>query len=398
MSYPAQNHIPRNWYQHDNEQRTVYLQAYEQEQTFYTGSIYASLCISPTRNDWSDRDTNHLKQLIVSHTTIHDRLQELQKWSCKYKTIIESILQNPNKLFFIYCNKVVAPGIDLFCDLLPLFNVEDHMRTSDTKKFLKLTGDTLKKQELINKFNNPNNYSGDIIQVIIGSEVISEGFSFKNIQEVHIVTPHWNYSETIQAISRAIRVRSHTDLIINNIIPIVSIYLHVAIASDQDEQKSIDLKMYQTSEEKDKRIKVIERLLKESAIDCSFNIARNQSGIDGSRECDYTTCKYTCISDNTQLEMFAIDVSNVSVIYQFIEHQIRRLFTLEFSYSFREIVLYMSTFNQFQIMSVLFTMFDNGFEIFNKFGFKCRIREYLDYFYLIDSVDDTKSYISNFYV
>ena len=66
--------------------------------------------------------------------------------------------------------------------------------------------------KLLKLFNKPNNIYGEYIQVILGSRVISEGFSISHIQKVHIATGHWNYSETDQAIARSFREFSHVYL------------------------------------------------------------------------------------------------------------------------------------------------------------------------------------------
>jgi hypothetical protein len=147
---------------------------------------------------------------------------------------------------------------------------------------------------ITNRFNNPDNMHGDFIKVIIGSKAVSEGFSFKNVVFESINTPHWNYSETAQALARGIRLGSHNDLIRTGEKPSVTIFQPVSIP-DFPEAESIDLLMYKTSEDKDISIRGILRLLMECAFDCALNYFRNVvDGKDGSRECDYTICDYKC--------------------------------------------------------------------------------------------------------
>jgi hypothetical protein len=70
-----------------------------------------------------------------------------------------------------------------------------------------------------------------------------------------------------------------------------------SLEEEEESVESIDLIMYKISEDKDLKIKSIERLLKESAIDCALNYTRNVSIKDEpySKECDYMSdCKYTC--------------------------------------------------------------------------------------------------------
>ena len=64
---------------------------------------------------------------------------------------------------------------------------------------------------------------------------------------------------------------------------------------------SIDLYMYSISEKKDYQTKKIERILKEISFDCFLNSENNNvvNGIDGSRECDYTSCIIKCNAKDT---------------------------------------------------------------------------------------------------
>jgi 50S ribosomal subunit-associated GTPase HflX len=56
------------------------------------------------------------------------------------------------------------------------------------------------------------------------------------------------------------------------------------------------MKMYKISEDNDVKIKQVERLLKESAIDCALNKSRNllQTDKPNTKECDYMDCEYKC--------------------------------------------------------------------------------------------------------
>ena len=89
------------------------------------------------------------------------------------------------------------------------------------------------------RFNKPDNMHGKVIQIIIGSRKISEGFTFKNVQVVDIHTPWFNYSETSQAIARGYRLGSHKDLISAGFDPQITIYQRVSLPAD-GEKTSID--------------------------------------------------------------------------------------------------------------------------------------------------------------
>ena len=65
----------------------------------------------------------------------------------------------------------------------------------------------------INKyFNHKDNYQGKFIKLILGSQVISEGYSFSNVSEVHILDVYYNFARVDQAVGRGIRTCSHFDI------------------------------------------------------------------------------------------------------------------------------------------------------------------------------------------
>ena len=139
---------------------------------------------------------------------------------------------------------------------------------------------------------------------------------------MHVHDPPWNYATLEQAIGRVVRRDSHKA--INKVLgkeAEVRIFLYAGIPNLKsgvglqflNEQKSIggnnpgnqaaleywnsiDLKKYSKMMEKDTQIKRIERIMKEVAFDCPIFYARNSrpNALDNSRDCEYSTCKYTC--------------------------------------------------------------------------------------------------------
>lgn len=123
--------------------------------------------------------------------------------------------------------------------------------TDDAPRFAILDGKTSveKTFSIINEFNNLLNIDGSSIQLLIGSSVMNESISLRNVQHVHILTPFWNYGQIRQAIGRTIRMRSHSDFIDQNIV--VKIYLHVSVIEENGMYSGIDLDMYETAYNKD---------------------------------------------------------------------------------------------------------------------------------------------------
>ena len=228
-----------------------------------------------------------------------ETLKKLRKFSSKYAYVIKKILDNPKKSCFVYSELVTGSGAIVFAQILKLFGFSPANGTEGQKTNLRyglLTTDTASSKQIsniINCFNQPANKHGEIIRVLIGSRVVSEGVTFNNIQQEFILTPWFNYSETEQAIARGYRLNSHSTLLNDGETPTVSIYQMVAMPDKK--LMSVDLHMYETSEDKDISIKRIMRLLMESAFDCALNYNRNKiNGEKGKRECDYQNCEYVC--------------------------------------------------------------------------------------------------------
>lgn len=136
----------------------------------------------------------------------------------------------------------------------------------DSKEIIKIT-----KDEALNKFSSNNNKYGEEVKIFIGTKAVSEGLDFKRIRQVHIIDPWYNLSKHSQIIGRAIRKESHTDLLPEE--RNVEIYQYASLVNSKEKignQESIDLRNYRIAENKDILIKKINRIMKESSIDCTF--------------------------------------------------------------------------------------------------------------------------------
>ncbi len=61
-------------------------------------------------------------------------------------------------------------------------------------------------------YNNNDNIDGKNIKLIIGSKVINEGISLKNVSSVYILDVYFNFGRVDQVVARAIRWCSHINL------------------------------------------------------------------------------------------------------------------------------------------------------------------------------------------
>jgi hypothetical protein len=325
-----------------------------------------------------------------------ETLSKLRKFSSKYADAINIILeaQINDKSVFVYCEFVQGSGIILFSEILKLFGFRASSGTENDimPRFgliSNLTSSQKDIRKIINRFNQPDNMNGKIINVIIGSKVISEGFSLKNIQVEIIMTPHWNYSETSQAIARGYRLNSHQDLINAGYNPIVEIYQQVSMPNI-DTVNSIDLEMYEVSEVKDVNIKKIERIIKESAFDCALNYNRNHvTGFDGERECDYMSCNYKCdeISNITPI----LDISTYQLYYsdnviKNIIEEVKNIFKSNFQVHLNIIERTLDKYSLFLIITSLRRIIDENIMIINKYGFVSYLREEKDIYFLVNNL------------
>tara|TARA_B110000971_G_scaffold34965_1_gene32861 strand:- start:14237 stop:17425 length:3189 start_codon:yes stop_codon:yes gene_type:complete len=176
-------------------------------------------------------------------------------------------------------------------------------------EFIKMTPH--KASEIINSATNKD---GNELKIIIGTKIISEGIDFSGLRQIHILDPWYNLSRNQQIIGRGLRSCSHVKL--PEIERNVEIIQYAAITNSKNE--SADMYRYRLAEEKDIKIKNVERVMKEVAADCLLNRDRNiisssktikmisasgekikyKFGFEPfSADCDYKkNCSYKCVS------------------------------------------------------------------------------------------------------
>jgi len=336
-----------------------------------------------------------------------ETINNIRKYSATYADTIQSILENPTKLHFIYGKLIVGSGNILFGCLLELVGYTRGSISSTSVKpsYFNLTKKIYSDDQIKNilaYYSSPANMNGKLSNVLISSKILSEGFTIKNIQRIHVLTPHWNYSELAQAIARGIRLNAHNDLINAGQKPEIKIYLHAAIPNDNS--TSLDLTKYIISEQKDVAMKDVERLIKESAVDCALFRDRNttemsrenskENSKENSRECEYQSCRYECDGiTNYDLSTIDIDYSTYNLYYsdrdvESIINQLRVFFTKRFScYIDTVIATYTKKgFRTFAILKAVTTMIDQNYEIKNRYNIISYLREENNVLFLIDSI------------
>lgn len=240
---------------------------------------------------------------IKNNTSVSDRLSVIKKHSSKYHFVINQLLKSTNKCSFVFSNLVNGSGIHILRALLPLVGFSEARSASvlqkPKKRFVYLpNAEPLFVKNMVDAFNDAKNRTGQYIQVILGSPSVSEGFSFNHIQQEFILTPHWNFTQTRQAIARGVRVGSHRYLPPNTK---VEIYMMTSI-EEENATKYVDYYKYIRAEDKDKRNSQLMRLMMRAAIDCSLFRDRNvrSSVYNNTSDCEYTDCNYKCVGSGEE--------------------------------------------------------------------------------------------------
>jgi superfamily II DNA or RNA helicase len=400
----------------------------------YDNSRQASLFVFPNgkygRDGFNDSDniergknpgfTKKLKNILTKNGTLKspiDILKEIGKYSSKYERALREIILIPKENCFVYSRFVKGSGLIVFAELLKLLGYKEAKGNENLNeledgvmRFALLSEKiSTKLENNIKLFNRPENKHGKYIQVLLGSPLISEGRSFMNVRQIHILTPHWNMSETEQVSGRGIRAFSHRDLDEKD--RYVKIYRHCSISINSVVQ-SIDYLMYEISESKDIKIKQIERICKETAVDCALNKKRNLlvTDKDNSRECEYQSCKYVCenVSDDyiqRKLEgMFRdkniIDTYNLYYGDKKVKstiNVIQQLFKTHFSMHIKDIMIHFSELSFILLVRSLKYMIQNNIPIFNQYGFICFLKYERNIFFLSDDIQSSNSYFVNYY-
>lgn len=216
---------------------------------------------------------------------------DVKKHSTKFYKCVQNIRQSPGPVF-VYSNFVSSSGIDAFVTILSkVYGYKPLQVKKDTKVANLLLSKNNNKDpvhrfgvfrastpeenaKMLKVYNSPENRDGSLLKVIVGSPTMKEGISLLRTRQIHVLDPYWNRSRTEQIMGRGVRFCSHADL------PIaerrVDVFHYYAVPSEKDVGLSVDLRILQLSNEKSRKINLIETILKETAVDCERFKHRNE--------------------------------------------------------------------------------------------------------------------------
>lgn len=156
--------------------------------------------------------------------------------------------------------------------------------TEETQILLKIFNSDIKNipAKIKETLGHKNNIHGDLIKILMITQSGAEGISLKNVRQVHVIEPYWNYIRIDQVIGRAVRTCSHIDLPKEDRNVTVYIY-NMKFSNEQvkklDKQQvgivdkfiTTDQHIYELAKNKAKIINSLLDAVKSASIDCSLN-------------------------------------------------------------------------------------------------------------------------------
>jgi superfamily II DNA or RNA helicase len=152
-------------------------------------------------------------------------------------------------------------------ELKDLGEHQHNLQKNSEKKYLSFEGESVRKREIVEKFN-----TDPACQILIISSSGSEGIDLKNVRYLFILEPFWNMNRIDQVIGRAQRYLSHVDLsqekrdiVVEEMITLDAPDEHQSFGA-----RSVDWEIRQLALRKSRLIGNILESLKNSSIDCSY--------------------------------------------------------------------------------------------------------------------------------
>lgn len=196
---------------------------------------------------------------------------ELRNSSSKYSAVIE-LIENSAGNVFIFLEEVRGSGLLLLAAILEqhgyeLYLGEDVENMYPGRRYTMCVGSSEicpNNSDRLDGFNSDLNRDGEYVRILLGSRVIGESITLRNVRQFYCLTPHWNDSTVDQAIGRVVRNGSHLSLGEDQ--RHVNIFIHASVYPD-DPHNSVDIKKLARCKEKEKNIKKVEHMMVDWAVD-----------------------------------------------------------------------------------------------------------------------------------
>ena len=204
------------------------------------------------------------------------KMPELYNWGAKIAQVVDIVIQSKGPVFiYSFFNSAGILPLAFALEMNGYKRYKQHDRPLleyqgkspiNRGDYIIYTGNkTLSAyaQEYINKGNTMIHEHS--VKVFIGTSKASEGLNLFGYREAHILDPWHNINLTEQSIGRVIRTGSHLHLPPQD--RNVTVYQYATTLADRE---SIDLTIYKMCEQKAIKSGVVEKILKENALDCEL--------------------------------------------------------------------------------------------------------------------------------
>lgn len=209
----------------------------------------------------------------------------LRNCGCKYWELMD-ILENkyPNVgPIFIFVEEVKGSGLLLLANIFEahgyeLYVGENLSSIGKGKRFTICVGDqsvVSNQSDRLEGFNHRKNVNGEYVRVLLGSKVVGESITLRNVRQFHVMTIHWNDSTIEQAVGRVVRSGSHSQL--DESERKVDIFIHAAMCNTTETggkmgktiggDQGTDMYKLRICNDKQQLIARMEKKLKRHAVD-----------------------------------------------------------------------------------------------------------------------------------
>lgn len=248
-------------------------------------SIFPKVSSKITEHTLSDPE--HLKRYVGKLKTFsknnadQKQVKMLQKWSnnlFKTDTVSSKILgiykelqQTKDEKHYVY-SQYGKQGISDLVKFLESVGYKQankmNMNTKSKKFILAKSSEgfvtSSEKNQVLKKFNSPENTNGEFISVFLATDSYNTGLDLKDVRHVHFMEPPLNYTDVIQGVGRGVRMCSHANLPKKNWT--VSVNTHMSIPDG--DSMSIDKTVHKKSQETYNDLNVILDNFKRYSLDC----------------------------------------------------------------------------------------------------------------------------------
>jgi superfamily II DNA or RNA helicase len=303
----------------------------ENKNPLFICTEYSSMIVFPDTTIGKEGFLNNFTKIKNKYKPIGNflKIENVNTYSCKLYNFYNNI-KNSKGPVFIYSSYVTYVGLEL----IKIF-LEENGINSNLIGNIDYTTSPKKRIQILKLFNSPDNKDGSKLKYLLGSTIISEGITLKNVRQLHIFEPHWNQSKIEQIIGRVVRKNSHNILPSNQRNVEIYRYTSVPINNLVDSNNllldsSLDITKYILSNSKHISILEIENILKEQAFDSELH--PNNSNLTLNKNIVTTTTRKTIDESTFNLKL------HDSVLYDFIFNSIVNLFNKFPIYTLDDIV------------------------------------------------------------